>query len=367
MTLDSMILRYRKATPWIVMILLLALFSFGSAVLADDEDQGKVTLRVMTQNLFMGTDFPELLAAQTLPEFIQAVTTTYQNVLATRPAERMAAVAREIARLKPDLVGLQEATILRTGNAPPATNVEFDMLKILLDELDELKQHYVAVGIFPGLDAEAPSSLGFEVRFTVQDVMLVRTDRRAHAFRLSNLQVQPYLTQLTVPTAIGPITNPAGWISVDVQGRGWKFRFVTTHLAIAPNFDPTIALAQAQELRDTAGNTHLPVVFVGDFNSTASDRNNPTFETYQSFIDAGFVDTWNQTHHVDPGFTCCQSPHVSNANSSLSHRIDLIFARGGIDSVSARLVGDKQADRTPFGLWPSDHAGVATTLKLPRP
>jgi hypothetical protein len=136
MKLASIILRSRQAPTWSVVIVLLASFSFGSAVLADDDDQGEATVRVMTQNLFMGTDFPELVAARTPEEFFQAVTTTYNNVLATKPAERMAAIAREIARLQPDLVGLQEAAILRTGRAPPATNVEFDMLQILLGELD---------------------------------------------------------------------------------------------------------------------------------------------------------------------------------------------------------------------------------------
>jgi endonuclease/exonuclease/phosphatase family metal-dependent hydrolase len=164
---------------------------------------------------------------------------------------------------------------------------------------------------------------------------------------------------------IGPLTIPDGWASVDVQGRGWKFRFVTTHLAFSPDLDPTVALAQAQELRDTAGNTDLPVVFVGDFNSTASDAANPTFETYQSFIDAGFVDVWPETHPVDPGFTCCQAPDVSNAKSALSDRIDLIFVRGSIDIVNSRLVGDRQADRTPSGFWPSDHAGVIARLRFP--
>jgi len=362
MKLASLRLRSRTAPTWIVVILLGSL-SFGSAVLADDDDQGEATVRVMTQNLFMGTDFPELVAARTLDEFVKAVTTTYNNVLATRPAERMAAIAREIARLKPDLVGLQEAVILRTGNTPPATDIVFDMLQILLDELDKLGQHYVAVTILTGLDAEAPSTLGFDVRFTVQDVILARTDRPAHALRLSNVQRQRYQAQLTFSTPIGDVTNLAGWASVDVQGRGWGFRFVTTHLALAPNFDPTVPLAQAQELRETAGDTDLPVVFVGDFNSLASDRTNPTFETYQSFIDAGFVDAWRQTHDGDPGFTCCQSPDVSNAKSSLSVRIDLIFVRGRIDAVNTRLVGDKQADRTPSGLWPSDHAGVTATLQ----
>ncbi len=179
MKLASIILRSRQATTWIVVMLLLASFSFGSAVLADDDGQGEATVRVMTQNLFMGTDFPELVAARTPEEFFKAVTTTYNNVLDTMPAERMAAVALEIARLQPDLIGLQEAAILRTGPTPPATNVVFDMLQILLDALDKSGQHYVAVAIFSGLDAEAPSDRGFEVRFTVQDVILARTNRPA--------------------------------------------------------------------------------------------------------------------------------------------------------------------------------------------
>jgi hypothetical protein len=165
------------------------------------------------------------------------------------------------------------------------------------------------VAILSGLDAEAPSSWGFEVRFTVQDVILARTHRPADALRLSNVHVQPYLTQLTVPTPIGPIANPAGWASVDVPGHGWRLRFVTTHLAFA-NFDPTVALAQAQELRDTAGNTELPVICVGDFNATASDRKNPTFAIYQAILEAGFVDTWRHTHHKVCVFTRESLPRV---------------------------------------------------------
>lgn len=240
MKLESLILRLRKVTTWIVTFLLLASFSFGVVVLAADDDQDNATLRVMTQNLFMGTDFPELIAAQTPEQFVQAVTTTYNNVLATQPDERMVAIASEIANLKPDLVGLQEAAILRTGTSP-ATDVQFDMLQILLNELDHLKQPYTPVAILSGLDAEATSTLDIgDVRFTIRDVILARNESLARKFRLSNVQTHAYQTQLTVPTAIGPITNVAGWASVDVSGRGGNFRFTTTHLAIAPNFDPTI-------------------------------------------------------------------------------------------------------------------------------
>jgi hypothetical protein len=41
----------------------------------------------------------------------------------------------------------------------------------------------------------------------------------------------------------------------------------------------------------------------------------------------------------------------------------LILFRGAIDVDDVELVGDKQADRTPSGLWPSDHAGVVATLQ----
>ena len=41
MKLASFMLQSRQATTWIVVLLLLMSFSFGSAVLADDEDRGK--------------------------------------------------------------------------------------------------------------------------------------------------------------------------------------------------------------------------------------------------------------------------------------------------------------------------------------
>jgi len=77
----------------------------------------------MTQNMDEGTDFTELVAAQTPAAFVAAVTTTYQNIMASKPAERAAAIAHEIAREQPDIIGLQEASILRTGAVAPATTV----------------------------------------------------------------------------------------------------------------------------------------------------------------------------------------------------------------------------------------------------
>jgi hypothetical protein len=48
--------------------------------------------------------------------------------------------------------------------------------------------------------------------------------------------------------------------------------------------------------------------------------------------------------------------------SSFSARIDLVLFRGDFEATGADLVGEIPADRTPSGLCPSDHAGVAATL-----
>jgi endonuclease/exonuclease/phosphatase family metal-dependent hydrolase len=366
-------LKSRKSPPRIGAILILAfclLFDTAVAVAAADDNQDDETISVMTQNLFMGTDFPELVAARTPEEFFQAVTTTYQNVLGTKPAIRMAAVAREIARLKPDLIGLQEAAIVRTGittdPTTPATHIEFDMLQILVSELIKLKVPYTVVIILKGLDAQAPGIQGFDVRFTVQDVILARTDRLKHDFKLSKIQAQNYLTQFTADTAIGPIANLAGFASVVVKYHGQKFRFVSTHLAVPFISDISVPFAQANELIDfvTSDSPNIPNILVGDFNSSANDPMHPTYVTYQSFISEGFKDNWLETNPFDPGFTCCQAPDVKNSNSLLSIRIDLILSKG-FDSVDERLVGDKPADKTPvFSLWPSDHAGVFAKLRI---
>jgi endonuclease/exonuclease/phosphatase family metal-dependent hydrolase len=345
----------RGAKSLIMAVLFAAALSSGPTTSSRAEDDDAV-VRIMTQNMDEGTDFLALLAATSPGAFVAAVTTTYQGILATNPAERAAAIAGEIARERPDIIGLQEASIVRTGKVAPATDVQSDLLQSLLDNLANLGQHYSVAAIIPGLDAEAPSTLGFDVRLTTQDAILVRT-----GLAVANNHAQHYLTNVVAPTAVGPITLPRGWASIDVAIEGRAFRFVTTHLDITP----AIQLAQVKELIPAAGNTNLPVIFSGDFNATADNGLDPTFPTYQAIINAGFIEAWPQKRAPDPGFTCCQAPDLRNTPSSLNHRIDLILLRGAFGITDIHLIGNKPGDRTPSGLWPSDHAGVVVTLKLP--
>src|SRR5215217_804085 len=82
----------------------------------------KVT--VMSRNLFLGADLVPLALAQPGEDFERAAGKLFDDVKATEPDARMRLVAAEIAQAKPDLVGLQEVTLWRTGpknDGKPAT------------------------------------------------------------------------------------------------------------------------------------------------------------------------------------------------------------------------------------------------------
>jgi endonuclease/exonuclease/phosphatase family metal-dependent hydrolase len=243
--------------------------------------------------------------------------------------------------------------------------VKVDMLQLLMAELAKLGLNYTIVGILPGGDSEAPTALGFLARLTVQDAMIARVNGD---LKLSNLQVQRYFAQSAVTSpVVGTIANPAGWISIDAKTHGKSVRVVTTHLPFIADFNPTVPLANARELVATAGNTTLPVVFIGDFNTPANLPSNPLYAIYADLINAGFTDAWTQVNPADPGLTCCQAPDLSNPQSINIVRFDLALLRGGIGVQEAHLVGNLPSDRTaPSFLWPSDHAGLAVTLTLPR-
>jgi endonuclease/exonuclease/phosphatase family metal-dependent hydrolase len=309
----------------------------------------------MTQNLYVGSFFQELGAARTPSEIISATTLTYQHILATRPADRAAVIADEIARLRPDFVGLEQAAILRTGTAPPATAVTFDLLQSWLQELAARGVRYETVAVKPGLDAEAPTTLGFNVRLTMRDALIVRADllEEGHV-KLSNLQIRQY---------IAASSDTEGYSSIDVTWRGRQFRFVTTHFAVQ-----SLAVPEALELVQTAANTTMPVVLVCDCNANPDNPADPIFQNFPAYLllkNAGFVDAFRTARPTDPGFTFGQAENLLNVASTMSHRIDLVQFRGPFVVKDVQVVGASPADRLPLGLWPSDHAGVVATLELP--
>ena len=352
----------RRGVAVLLCAVLVALIVRPTPIAADERDDDRDTVRVMTQNMYEGTNFQEFAAARTLPEFFAAVTATYQNILATKPAERAALMAREIAKKRPDLVALHEASVLRVGplsplgTPPSATIVKMDLLRSLLDELEKLGEHYFVVGSAPGIDLEAPSTLGFDVRITERDVIIARSD--IGMITIAS-EVHQFNAVQTIPSAVGLIPVPVGWVSLDAVIRGRPLRFVSVHLSLGPSIP--IQLAQAEELVAVAGATTLPLIFGGDFNAN-NDPSNEHYAVYQALINGGLKDAWK---HHNPGFTCCQDFNLLNPTSKLSFRIDLVLYRGDFHVEEIGIFGDKQSDKTPSGLWPSDHAGVTATLGGP--
>jgi endonuclease/exonuclease/phosphatase family metal-dependent hydrolase len=347
-----------------IAILSLMACALGTAATKADDDG---TLRVMTQNMYAGSLFLELAAATTASDYINATTIIYQHIIATRPADRAVVIADEIASLRPDFVGLEQAAILRTGLARPATAVTFDMLQSLLQELAARGVRYETVAVTPGLDAEVPTTttLGFNVRLTLRDALIVRADLLEQGrVKLSNLQIRHYAVQPLQATPFGVFADSEGYAAVDVAWRGRQFRFVTTHFGVQAG----LSVPQALELVQTGVNTTLPVVLVCDCNINPDNPADPIFQGYPGYLflkNAGFVDAFRTAHPTDPGFTFGQAENLLNVTSTMSHRIDLVQFRGPFTIEDVRVVGASPADRLRLGLWPSDHAGVVATLKLP--
>lgn len=345
----------------ILSIVVAALIGAGAPPKVSADSQRIV--KVMTRNVDEGTDLDFILAAGSFDDLLAAVAQTYEEVVDSNIPERAAALAREIKDEQPDFVGLQEVSIWRTGplfDPKPARRVAFDPLESLLDELEKLDLHYEPVAIVTDFDFELPSALGFDIRRTDRDVLLVRTNS---GVTVSNVQARTFDTKLPFDSPLlGQIEIPAGWISADVRIRGEQFRIVTTHL---DNLSPEVRLGQAFELAMGPTNTELPVILIGDFNSDAESGDPDQNGAYQLLLGASFLDAWTEAHPGVPGFTwALHDEDPFTPSSTATQRIDLVLFRGLDQVLSAKLIGDQLSDLTPSGLWPSDHAGVVASLRL---
>ena len=331
---------------------------------------GKGDLRVMTYNINEGTDYYEVQAATNFNEFMVAVGKTISQVRATNSPARMTAIARQIIAAAPTLVALQEVDKWWTGPFNPYTGcgpvtVEYNFLSELNRALEQQGAHYKVVvsaynwelGPMPGVIEKTGTYLCVKVADRV--VILARSDLDPTQFQLKNPQRQPFDTvlQFPIPGTNQTVPFTRGWAAVDATFKGRDFRFIATHLE---SVSPYINQLQGAEVRLGPANTSLPVIVAMDANSQAFPM--PQGATYLDFLSAGYQDVWSELFPDRPGLTCCQAQLDNNVNSALYQRIDLILTTGMIDAQNAARFGVTQASKTPGGLWPSDHAGVAAQV-----
>jgi endonuclease/exonuclease/phosphatase family metal-dependent hydrolase len=365
-------------------------------------------VKVMTRNLYLGADIMRPIRAlagadqsnpiATLDAFANANDETRDIVDVTDFETRVEMLADEIVSSKPDLVGLQEVALWRTGPMDDplgssfllanAETVEYDFLSILVKELDDRGEGYRKLSVNTLSDVEGPAYEGSffsrqnarDVRLTMHDVILVRKDSSATYVNGSERKkrYRVNMPPVTVNTPTGPksIEFLRGYQWVDMKAGDRRFRFINTHLEA---FSSDVAYAQAQELIDGPGAYNGRTIIVCDCNSDPANGTTKPDDTKRHWApyflikrEGGFHDTWLQWAPPEEGFTSGLSETVDDETAAgFDHRIDMVFARTAkrdkLPVLSGDVTGDEVADalQTQGGLlWPSDHAGVVMKLRL---
>lgn len=359
-------------------------------------------IKVMSRNIYLGADiFPVLEAAQSPdPTAVPlAVTGIFQTVQQTNFPERAEALADEIERRKPDVIGLQEVSTWRTqipgdflvGNPTQASDVAYDFLEILQAALESRDLHYnVAVSVdnadlelpmIAGVQADGVTPLFGDLRLSDRDVILVKDN---HRISYSNTIANNFTVNGITSVGGTNIEFTRGYTIADIHVRGADYRFVNTHLETGGS-EPynTLQAVQMNELLQVIDATtpeSMPVILLGDFNSSPNDvpftstsgipglDGLPLVPPYLQAVGTGYLDLWLSKRRPRDGFTCCFDGAVSDEDALLSERIDHIFFNPKnryINKLKIKRIGQSNADMTDeSGLYPSDHAGLFGKIKL---
>jgi endonuclease/exonuclease/phosphatase family metal-dependent hydrolase len=326
-----------------------------SPVAPHGEGERHGDVRVMTYNLNNGSDLIPLFSVTKPQDIPGAVSRVLAEVTASDIPDRAVALAHVIEASHADLIGVQEASVWSVNGV-----TRFDLLGDVMKALAHDGAHYRVASRVNAFGGRLPDAQGETVGLQDQNATLVRTDLPARQFQVSNVQTGFYTARfnLPLPGLPQPLPAPDSWQSVDVTMHGDRFRFFNTHL---DSNSPLVNDAQAKELVALVGKSPLPGIVVGDFNAAANGTGSPT---YRDLTHGGLHDAWSQRHPGDPGLTWGATP-PSDPKPQLSQRIDLIFSHGPFTVDDVVRVGGRRSDRTPSGLWPSDHLGVVATLDLP--
>lgn len=366
----------------------------GSAIAGDPK------IKAMTRNLYLGADiFKVVEAAQKAPETIPyVVADVFQTAMYTNFPARAEAIADEIARYEPQVIGLQEVSTyyiqtpgdFMAGNQAKADELVIDFYTVLNAALLARGLEYTAFTVdnadieVPMINPSSPTYLS-DIRLVDHDVILVKSCIDAVQVLNDN-----YQAQLILDLAGTPVSFSRGYLAVDVDVQGTNYRVVNTHLEVrsAPgSVFRVFQYWQMQELLGTVGYLNSldpkPTIMIADWNSSPTDvpgvgfvpgmGDVPYTPPYMMAVGAGYLDSWLLQRKYDEGFTSGFDEYVSDPEAELTSRIDIIFLAPdtlSIDKVTATVVGEEEIDMVPnptdpdMYLWPSDHAGVVTKFKF---
>jgi endonuclease/exonuclease/phosphatase family metal-dependent hydrolase len=326
-------------------------------------------ITVLTQNLFLGTSLGDAFAASSEWELATAGSADWATVLRNDFPTRARALADEIARARPDVVGLQEVSLWRdqapgdalTHPAPDATSVALDYLAILLGALRARGVPYTTAATSTGADLEYPRRVPggqVDLRLTDRDALIVRS---AVAGRVSDPRHGHYAAQLSDPFLPGPVRSTRSWESIDYRADPTTtVRIFNTHLEVGDPGTGSIQEDQANELLRLIAASPFPVIAIGDFNAPAGGS--PAYRA----LTAVLHDAWRSARPADPGWTCCQAPSLADPVGREHTRIDLVLTSRKWPVSGVARTTDRPFRAHPPPLWASDHFGVTARVGVPR-
>ena len=372
------------------------------------------TVKVMTRNLYLGADIMRPIAAiaagpggaprrpaRPARRVRQRQRRPPRDIVdATNFPARAELLAGEISSAKPDLVGLQEVALWRSGpmdfRAPTpllpganATVVDYDFLQILLDELVRGRRRVQGDQRRKRADVEGPAYEGSfgtrssrttdrDVRLTMRDVIMMRVGsavkydqgqrgqrglRREHVFDLDGdpetdnaitfsrgyQWVDMRVGRLEVPLpqhalrGVRARTSPGPGRGAGRRSAGYKGTTIVCPATATPT-----RWTDHQARRDQAALGAVLPLISGRAASTTRGCSGRT----RGGLDLRAQRDRRRRHRrrLRPPDRHGLRPARRTATSSRSS--------------PARSTGDELDDRNEDGLWPSDHAGVVMKLRL---
>jgi endonuclease/exonuclease/phosphatase family metal-dependent hydrolase len=362
----------------------------------------------MTRNLYLGSDVG--VAMDLIPNLSAAAQFMWDQVKKTDFNKRAPKLAAEVIAKKPDVIGLQEATIwfCKKNLFSKRTEV-FNFTQQFLDATKAQGTEYVLAQkegktalntgysiaavpfvtmvsdpeTFQPLFGQDKAACGFEIA----DALAIRADLASKVLKVGNTEYEQ--TYTIVPTIM---TIYRGYTWADIQIGNTPVRFVTTHLESLwdKNKVPNAAI-QVQQLINDLKETKMPVVVMGDFNSDPRDPRMPEnpnpgeqpvasdacpagtskCNAYLLMSEAGFVDagpdpmlpenyTWGMNALLTgPDPVRLKVAKQLGNNAGYTDRLDYVFMKNGVTASSVALVG-----ATPPNNLNTDHAGVVATLSI---
>ena len=267
---------------------------------------------------------------------LRVVTLNIWNTQGPWP-ERLRLIRRELAELKPDLVGLQE--VLHLDNAPPGT---VDQAQAIADGLGYYAAFASAWHIGGGL--QFGNALLSRWPFAAAESFPLPCEPEDETRGLLHCMVE----------------SPWGKVPVFVTHLSWQL-----HLSDVRQQQVAFIASKVKALAPT-GDGLFPPILMGDFNAEPDSDEIRYLRGFNSRLGRSiyFADCFAAAGDGSPGYTYARENAYALRAAEPNRRLDYIFVRGP----DRELRGEPLAARLCFsqavgGVWPTDHYGVLAEIQ----